>query len=148
MRKCRSVMRRRERCQLLRVSCVSFSFQNSPICKNEKVLPEKVRLPESSCFTIVSTILPPYMHSLQVSHNSNRQHFVFPGGGFPPCTWSIARADDTGMTSTPSPPSPQPPYQPLGWSYRYHIPFGSSPSLRSSMQGTTQSPCVNSISGK
>ena len=99
-------MRRRERCQLLRVSCVSFSFQNSPICKNEKVLPEKVGLPESSCFTIVSTILPPYMHSLQVSHNSNRQHFVFPGGGFPPSTWSIARADDTGMTSTPSPPSP------------------------------------------
>ena len=74
-------MRRRERCQLLRVSCVSFSFQNSPICKNEKVLPEKVGLPESSCFTNVSTILPPYMHSLQVSHNSNRQHFVFPGGG-------------------------------------------------------------------
>ena len=54
-------MRQRERCQLLRVSCVSFSFQNSPICKNENLLPEKVRLPESSCFTIVSTILPPYM---------------------------------------------------------------------------------------
>ena len=68
-------MRQRERCQLLRVSCVSFSFQNSPICKNEKVLPEKVGLPESSCFTNVSTILPPYMHSLQVSHNSHNTAF-------------------------------------------------------------------------